>query len=344
MKQHLKAVWEHSITVGPARPSLVPATKAAFCVAVPLTLLAVTGRLDWAMYAAFGAFCSVFGRYDTDAVRFWQQLSSGLVQIAAMALGTFFSMIESPFVVRILVLAAIAFGANFVSCAVRWLPPGPVFAVFAGGACISVPATADNFVGVLMVGVGTVIFSVLFMLGLSLRRSNLLHTLGNGFSWNPNPRAYTESTQMALAVFIAGAVAYTFGGNHWYWASLGAIAAVIGLNTYARVSRAIQRCVGTCVGVLLTGVIVMFDPPIWLILLVAVASQFCIEMVILRHYAVGMIFMTVTALLMVHLGSAEPMSSLLVDRLSMTVLGAALGALQSIAIGLLVNRRAALNE
>lgn len=343
MRHHLKAVWEHSITVGPAMPSLIPATKVAFCVAVPLTLLAVTGRLDWAMYAAFGAFCSVFGRYDSDAVRFWQQLSSGLVQIVAMVLGTFFSMIESPFVVRILVLAGIAFGANFVSCAVRWMPPGPVFAVFAGGACISVPASADNFLGVLVVGIGTVIFSVLFMLGLSLRRAKLLHTLGKGFSWNPSSRAYTESMQMALAVFIAGAVANTFGGDHWYWASLGAIAAVIGVDTYARVSRAIQRCVGTCVGVLLTGAILMFDPPILLILLVAIASQFCIEMVILRHYAVGMIFMTVTALLMVHLGSAEPVASLLSDRVSMTVLGASLGALQSIVIGLLAKRRSALN-
>lgn len=87
----------------------------------------------------------------------------------------------------------------------------------------------------------------------------------------------------------------------------------------------------------------MFEPPIWLVLLVAIASQFCIEMVILRHYAVGMIFMTVTALLMVHLGSDEPVASLLADRLFMTVLGAALGAVQSIVIGLLVKRRAALS-
>lgn len=339
MKKHLKEVLQRSVIVAPRRPSLIPAFKATFALAVPLILVASFGRLDWAMYAAFGAFCSVFGRFDAYAPRFWQQLTAGLVQVISMLLGTFFSMIEAPFAVRVLVLAFIGFGSNYVSHAARWMPPGPIFAVFAGGACLSIPATADSFTGVLLVGGGTMVFSVLFMLGLSLRRANLLHTLSRGFTWSPAPHALSESARMALGVLLAGVIAYLVGDGHWYWASLGAIAGVTGADAYARVARGLQRCIGTCLGVAITAAIFAFDPPVWAILAAALVSQFIIEMVILRNYAVGMVFMTISALLMVNMVSPEPASSLLVDRISMTVLGAGLGALLSIFFGVLAARR-----
>lgn len=339
MKRHVTEVLQRSIVVGPARPSAIPAAKAAFCLAVPLILVAMLGRLDWAMYAAFGAFGSVFGRYDAYAPRFFQQLTVGIVQVAAMLLGTFFSMIDAPFLVRVLVLAFIGFGSNYVSCAARWMPPGPVFAVFAGGACITIPATAQTFAGVLLVGGGAMVFSVLFMLGLSARRANLLRTLSAGFTWAPKPQALAESAQMGLAVLLAGIVAQLGGGGHWYWASLGAISAVTGIGVYSKVARGLQRCLGTCFGVLLTAAIFAFEPPLWAILAAAIAAQVCIELVILRNYAVGMVFMTITALLMVHMVSPEPASSLLVDRIAMTVLGAGVGAVQSIAFGLLARCR-----
>ena len=114
MKRHLKEVVRRSVIVAPHRPSLIPASKATLSLAVPLILVASAGRLDWAMYAAFGAFCAVLGRFDAYAPRFWQQLSAGIVQLLAMLLGTYFSLIDAPFLVRALVLAVIGFGANYV--------------------------------------------------------------------------------------------------------------------------------------------------------------------------------------------------------------------------------------
>lgn len=339
MKCHLREIVQRSVVLAPRRPSLIPAAKATASLAVPLVLLASFGRLDWSMYAAFGAFCAVFGRFDAYAPRFWQQLSAGAVQIAAMLLGTYFSMIDSPFLVRALVLAFIGFGANYVSHAARWMPPGPIFAVFAGGASLSIPASIQSFTGVLLAGGGTMAFSVLLMLGLSMRKANLLHTLGTGRIWLPSKPGTAESIRMGSGVLLAGIAAYLVGDGHWYWASLGAIAAVTGADTYARVARGLQRCVGTCVGVALTALVFAFDSPVWVILAVALASQFTIELVILRNYAVGMVFMTVTALLMVHMVSPEPASSLLIDRISMTVLGAGVGAVQSIVISLFMARR-----
>lgn len=339
MKHHVKEVLNRSVALAPPTPSAIPAAKAAFALSVPLVLVAITGHLDWAMYAAFGAFCAVFGRYDGYASRFWQQLSVGLVQLAAMLLGTFFSLMHAPFIICLLVLAVIGFGANYVSHAARWLPPGPIFAVFAGGTCISIPATMHSFAGVLLVGGGTMVFSLLFMLGLSARRASLLNTLRAGYSWTPSPRALRESAQMGLGVLLAGAAAELLNGGHWYWASLGAIAAVTGIDAYSKVARGLQRSVGTCIGVMLSAAVLIFEPPIWIILVVAIIGQVCIELVILRNYAIGMVFMTVTALLMIHMVSPEPASSLLLDRVAMTALGAGVGAVQSIVIGMLAHRR-----
>jgi hypothetical protein len=197
VKRHLREIVQRSVVLAPRRPSLIPAAKATVSLAVPLVLLASFGRLDWSMYAAFGAFCAVFGRFDAYAPRFWQQLSAGAVQIAAMLLGTYFSMIDSPFLVRALVLAFIGFGANYVSHAARWMPPGPIFAVFAGGACLSIPASMQSFTGVLLAGGGTMAFSVLLMLGLSMRKANLLHTLGR--IWLPSKRGQQNRSAWARA-------------------------------------------------------------------------------------------------------------------------------------------------
>ncbi|UYQ77195.1 FUSC family protein [Glutamicibacter sp. JL.03c] len=339
MKRHVQEVLTRAVVVAPPRPSVIPAAKSAIALGVPLVLVAVGGHLDWAMYAAFGAFGAVFGRYSAYAPRFWQQLSVGLVQVASMLLGTYFSMIHAPFIICALVLGAIGFGANYVSQAAGWMPPGPTFAVFAGGACITIPATSSSFLGVLLVGGGTMLFSLVFMLGLSLRRANLGHTLRAGFTWAPGPRAVSASVHMAVGVLLAGMAAALLGDGHWYWASLGAIAAVTGVDAYARVARGLQRSVGTCVGVLLAASVLVFDPPIWVILVAAIACQVCIELVILRNYALGMVFVTVTALSMVHLVSPEPVASLLVDRVAMTALGAGVGAVQSILIGALASRR-----
>lgn len=211
MKRHLREIVQRSVVLAPRRPSLIPAAKATASLAVPLVLLASFGRLDWSMYAAFGAFCAVFGRFDAYAPRFWQQLSAGAVQIAAMLLGTYFSMIDSPFLVRAMVLAFIGFGANYVSHAARWMPAGPIFAVFAGGACLSIPASMQSFTGVLLAGGGTMAFSVLLMLGLSMRKANLLHTLGTGRIWLPSKRGTAESIRMGSGVLLAGIATYLVG-------------------------------------------------------------------------------------------------------------------------------------
>lgn len=339
MKEHVLQVWKHTITLTEQRQALLAALRVAFCLAVPLVLLAVAGRLDWAMYAAFGAFSSVYGRSANHGIRLGMQLSAGFTLLSIMLVATLASWLELSFPAHLVLLSLIAFGSNWLSRGLGWSPPGPIFAVFAGGACAAVPATAQAFLGIFVAGLGTIIFSVLVMLALSTRTAALKDTLSTPLRWHKNPIGLKESGLMALATAVAGTLSYALGAEHWYWASLAGISAVTGANAHSRVSRGIQRCLGTCVGVALTGLIFVVDPPVWVLLVVALLCQFLIEMSILRNYAIGMIFMTVVALLMIHLVSPEPAMSLVTARLSTTAFGALIGCLLSIGLGIWASNR-----
>lgn len=51
------------VRVNPSRgPAHLVALRAGISVLVPLTVVVLLGRLDWAAYAAFGAFTSLYGR------------------------------------------------------------------------------------------------------------------------------------------------------------------------------------------------------------------------------------------------------------------------------------------
>lgn len=58
---------------------------------VPLAVVVLLGRLDWAAYAAFGAFTSLYGRHSHWSERVGMQGSAALSLVAAVGLGALVS-------------------------------------------------------------------------------------------------------------------------------------------------------------------------------------------------------------------------------------------------------------
>ncbi|MDR2255058.1 MAG: FUSC family protein [Arthrobacter sp.] len=343
MSGHVSAVWRHTVSLGPALPSVSAAVRASVAVAVPLALLFAAGRLDWALYAGFGAFAAVYGRYDGDARRLWLQASAGATILTAMLLGTAASAGQFPVAAKVLVVAVVAWGANLLSSGLRWAPPGPIFSVFAAGACLSVPATAATFAAVLAVGGGTVLWCLLLALAIGVARRGgvqAAEVLAAARLWEPLPHAPGRSLLMGVAALAAGLGAQLVLGGHWYWASLAAIAAVTGADAHARVGRGLQRFLGTAVGVVLAAALFALDVPAWALLLVAVVFQGLIELIVLRNYGLAMGLITVVALSMLHLARPESdAGALLSDRLLETGLGVLIGIVLSVGLGLIVGAR-----
>ncbi|MGW9157385.1 FUSC family protein [Microbacterium sp. NPDC055665] len=331
-------VWTGVLRVGPHRGDHRVALRAAISVAVPLLVLWMLGRLDLSIYASFGAFAALYGRHDVFRDRIRMQASAGGVLLAAMLIGTALSVVSAPAAVSILVLAVIASAVTLLAYTMRWHPPGPLFPVFAVGACATIPATAASFGDVLLVGGASVLFglAVTAVIGLFTRSAQDAPPR----SRQPvGPIAWEMAATVAVAIVGAGFAGFLIMDSHWYWAAVGAVAAVSGPQLNARVIRGIQRLVGTLLGILVAAGVLAIDLPPLAVIALVVLLQAAAELFVGRNYGIAMVFITPLALLMVHLAAPTPVDVLLQDRAIETVIGVAVGTVVAVASAALRRRQ-----
>jgi len=105
--------------------------------------------------------------------------------------------------------------------------------------------------------------------------------------------------RVGIAAVVAGSVATTMGLEHVYWSIAAAVLVLhYGHDRRRTLERAVQRLVGTWIGLVLAAPILYWHPQgLWLAAAVMVL-QFVIEMLVVRNYAVGVVFITAIALLM----------------------------------------------
>jgi hypothetical protein len=332
-------VWTGVLRVGPHRGDHRVALRAAISVAVPLLVLWMLGRLDLSIYASFGAFAALYGRHDVFRDRIRMQASAGGVLLAAMLIGTALSVVSAPAAASILVLAVIASAVTLLAYTLRWHPPGPLFPVFAVGACATIPATTASFGDVLLVGGASVLF------GLAV--SAIIGLLTRGTQEAPprsrqsvGPIAWEMAASVGVAIAGAGFAGFLIMDSHWYWAAVGAVAAVSGAQLNARVIRGIQRLIGTLLGILVAAGVLAIDLPPLAVIALVVLLQAAAELFVGRNYGIAMVFITPLALLMVHLAAPTPVDVLLQDRAIETVIGVAVGTVVAVASAALRRRQA----
>jgi uncharacterized membrane protein YccC len=139
----------------------------------------------------------------------------------------------------------------------------------------------------------------------------------------------TESRIIAVRVIAAVAAAsllsVPLGMHHSYWMVMVAGAVLQGSHV-SRLSaiRAMHRVLGTILGVAIFGLIKLADPQgIWLVVILALL-QFSIEVMVARHYALALTFITPTALIISAAGGTGYPLALVAERLLDTLLGSAI--------------------
>jgi hypothetical protein len=298
-------------------------------VGIPLLVLLVLGRLELSVYASFGAFAALYGRTDLPRLRVRMQAVAGSVLVSCMLVGTALSALATPAIASVAVVAVLAAVVTLFAYRAQWHPPGALFAVFAAGATASFPASGATFLTVLIVGGASVLWSLVVTVAFVLARRG---------SWRLPARtrppigevAWEMTATVGVAALLAGVIGALLIGTHWYWAMVGAVAAVGGAHVTARLIRGVQRLVGTLLGVLIAAGLLALDLPPWVVLLVAVALQAGAELFVGRNYGIAMLFITPLALLMVSLASPVAPEMLLRDRVIETVIGVAVGTIVAI--------------
>lgn len=316
--------------VHPATGTRVVALRAGTTILVPLLLLAAADRLTWGLYAVFGAFAAVYGGSTAARGRWRVQAHAGSLLVAASTTGAVVALSEHRAWLAVPVAAAWAALATHASDHRRWVPPGPLFVVFAVGACSARPTQPHEVPVALGIAGGTAVLA-LALGALDERRAGRAPAPAALPATRPAPvttgRRRLHVARVAVAVAVAGALATASGIGHPYWAIVAAVVPLAVPRLRAQVVRALQRALGTTVGIGLAAVLLSVPLSPLAAVLVAAALQGVAELLVVRNYGAALVFITPLALLMGHLAHPEPVADLVVDRLVETLLGIAVGLL-----------------
>ncbi len=311
------------------------ALQAAIGIAAPIAVSTVLGQAPLGYVAASGAFTVLYAGSApvVDRARVLPIIAVSLLLSAALGIlvaGN--TLVVSIGVVVVATMsAALAFGF-------RLGPPGPLFFVLVYGLSAHVVAsgTIDPFV-YLAALTGGCLFSYLVALApLALPRirrirARPMRELLPGPAWN------ADSRMLLLRVVIVAIVGVLLGlvidPDRTYWI-VGSAVAVIGVTAARRAAfqRGLHRMLGTVVGAGLYILLALLHPAgIWLALLLGLL-QFSIELVVVRHYALALVFITPLVLLLTgaatgSIGSLDVAGERIVDTIVGAVLGAASGVL-----------------
>jgi hypothetical protein len=311
------------------------ALQAAIGIAAPIAVSTVLGQAPLGYIAASGAFTVLYAGSApvVDRARVLPIIAVSLLLSAALGILVAGNtlVVSIGVVVVATVSAALAFGF-------RLGPPGPLFFVLVYGLSAHVVAsgTIDPFV-YLAALTGGCLFSYLVALApLALPRirrirARPMRELLPGPAWN------ADSRMLLLRVVIVAIVGVLLGlvidPDRTYWI-VGSAVAVIGVAAARRAAfqRGLHRMLGTVVGAGLYILLALLHPAgIWLALLLGLL-QFSIELVVVRHYALALVFITPLVLLLTgaatgSIGSLDVAGERIVDTIVGAVLGAASGVL-----------------
>lgn len=323
---------------GIGRKDVEVGARASVSVLVPLLVLLSADRLDLAAYAAFGAFAALYGRGDVYAVRV-RSMSIAAIGLL-LAVGGGVSLAGGPAPVGAVAVGFAVLMAAAVIAASRFglAPPAPIFFAFAFLVCSLTPAPPEGAILALGVTASSCVFAVSVALsGWLLRRSPRVAKAARleplARRAQSHPGAWRERgvilviVQILVGSAVAAGIAAATGQGHAYWAVVSVVATVPSPHTPHTAARAVHRTLGTLVGVGVTALILLADPPAIVLVLLVALFQFVAEILVVRHYGAALVAITPLALLMVHLSAPTAPPVLLQDRVVETALGAAVAVL-----------------
>jgi hypothetical protein len=305
------------------------AVRAGVSVAVPLLVLFAIGRLDWSMYAAFGAFTSLYGRNHVHVPRAQMQSWVGLVLVGCVVAGTATGISANRAWLAVPIAAALAGGCTYLSELQDWHPPGALFAIFAYAGCASLPRTVDDLLPAIVVsGLSATFAVVVGNIGAFWRVHRGSEEPPVDARRSLEPDGLTRHLLRAvLAVGISGAIATGVGIGHPYWAMVSAVVPLVAKDVSRQLIRGVHRIVGTALGLGVSAVLLALDLTGPGLIAAIVALQVGAELLVGRNYAVALTCITPLALLMGQLVVPQPIGVLLADRGIETVIGVVIGVL-----------------
>lgn len=327
------------------------AFRAAVSIGVPFGVLTLAGHEMIGLQMATGAFVSLYSTHLRAGERARVLPIVGLHLMLCAALGTLLAPWTTWLLAGLIIISAVTSALAF---AFRLGAPGPVFLVLVYGLSgsitgINTSATGtgsgerhnDPAVFLLSLTCG-VVFSCLVACAPLLRRSERsrhrrpLREVLPGPWLGPGERILTIRITIAAILGTVITAAF-FDPNRAYWTVCASIA-VVGLSAVRSYSigRGMHRTVGTLLGAGLYLAVAPITTNPLVLVLVLMVLQFAIEYVVVRNYALALVFITPLVLL---LTGAAVAGGDQVTTASERVIDTAIGSAIAIATSVLHGRR-----
>lgn len=288
------------------------AIRAALSMGVPYTALLLVGRPDLGLQAGAGAFVALYGLSLLAKERAKVLPFVGLAMFACSGLG----VLLTPWTVAFSIgLVGVAVGVSAAAFAFRLGPPGPVFFVLLYGLGGNVTAVIDGHrehspaAFLTAFGAGILFSYLLAVVPLVLpaaRRAEArpLRELLPG-PWMGRGE-WELVLRVAVVAVVGTLVTVVFLDPHRAYWTVAAGVACVGLSATRSYSlgRGLHRTVGTVLGAALYFLIAPLGENPWLLVVILPVLQFVIEQVVVRNYALALIF--ITPLVLFITGTAVP--------------------------------------
>jgi hypothetical protein len=225
----------------------------------------------------------------------------------------------------------VAGGCSLVISLLRLRPGGSLFHIFAFAAIASIPNQPPLGEAMLVAALATVLSLVIGFSSRILPSHRTPWVRPPHIRRTPGERraAWLEGLGYLVAAGLAGTLATLagqwLGFGHNYWAMVAAVVPLVGHTTRHRISRGVQRIIGTVLGLAVLAAILLLGLEPWQTVLVMALCQFGAEMFIIRQYLLAQVFITPLALISTLLVVPSSPALLLRDRIIETVIGAAVG-------------------
>ena len=143
------------------RHDIEGAIRVAMAVGLPLLALDAIGRLDLAVYAAFGGLAMLYGHGEPPKRRVETQIVAGVGLVVAIAVAMAYSAAHAPVAVLGVLLAVTVIAAATLGAAMRWVPRGEMFFVLVLLIIAGIPTSWDRLPLGIAIGAGGAALSVL---------------------------------------------------------------------------------------------------------------------------------------------------------------------------------------
>jgi hypothetical protein len=325
------------------RDDIEDALRVALSVGLPLLALYAVGRLDLAVFAAFGGLAMLYGHGESARQRVTTQIVAGAGLVATMAVAMTYSAAHAPLAVLGVLLAVTVIAAVTLGAAMRWVPRGEMFFVLVLLIIAGIPATWERLPIGIATGAGGATFSVLLTWLSSRRkgkseeepnRDGRRHRLAMGYAALDRGQHLVLLAAAVLGVLTAWGLALAFGIGHPFWAAVTVAALMPALLATDVRRRTLHLMLGTLGGVGIATFLFSFEPSHLGLIAIIIVCQAAAEIAVARNFGVALLFFSPLAIGMSNLSVGAPWPPLLLDRLVEAALGTAVAFLT-----ILVGRR-----